>query len=106
MKKKGKKIIYANWNLQLTSKEREVIDFVNTMISEFQRDYGFDKAAKYGLTRSSLKATVIARIFEIGHINKEAWYSWFHKIMKDKPYKNLPLQTLQSTIWPDPRYEC
>jgi hypothetical protein len=90
----------------MTSKEKEVIDFVNTMILEFQRDYGVDKTVSYGLTKSSFKMTLIANIIEIGHINKEAWYSWFQKIMSDKPYRNIQPSWMGWRDKPDPRYEC
>ena len=103
---KRKEITFASWSLQLTSKEKEVIDFVNTMILDFQREYGVGKTVRYGLTKSSFKMTVITNILEIGHINKEAWYHWCDKIMKDQPYRNIRLEMVSWRDEPDPRYEC
>ena len=107
---KKKEITFASWSLQLASKEKEVIeevvDFVDTMILEFIREYGFEKVGKHGLTKSNFKMTVITNILEIGHINKEAWYHWCDRIMKDQPYRNIVPSWLGWRDKPDPRYEC
>ena len=103
---KRKPITFASWSLQLTSKEKEVIDFVNTMILDFQREYGVGNTVRHGLTKSSFKMTVITNILELGHINKEAWYHWCDRIMKDQPYRNIRLEMVSWRDEPDPRYEC